>query len=255
MSLYYPIVARPRVILACQDAETAVRMIAALNPQRYRVEHLNDLNEALLRARIVLAHAVVIHGDGVDEAILREVVQLADRVTPVFVSRDGTLRATAAELDARYVDDPFDVAIFKRAVYRAVSKTQDRRQRARDRTSEMRPMQRILLLYPHQVQAAVMSAVLRDQLGAPCDVAVSARQALEVLDPTVDCVVADPQTLMATNEGAQVALTLARLGIPVIPLCHREPLDVSSAGQAAWDIAPQVRRSMVARNKIARAAG
>ena len=45
-------------------------MRAALNPKRYRVEHLFDLDEALLRAKIVLAHCLVVDTDSVDALVV-----------------------------------------------------------------------------------------------------------------------------------------------------------------------------------------
>ncbi len=247
------IVGRPRVILASSDAEAAVRMIAALNPKRYRVEHIHDVNEGLLRARIVLAHALVIYGDTLDESVLREVIALADRITPVFVSRSARMRDLAERLDARYVAEPLDVPTFKRAVYRAVSKTQDRRHRGPSGIQGERDRPLVLLMHENPVEAAVMAAVLRSQLGADCEVAVSARDALERIhgDPrSVACVLADPELLMNTAEGATIARTLARAGVPVVPLNNLGELDVSSAGQVAWDVAPQVRRSLTARKTL-----
>lgn len=228
-------------------------MIAALNPKRYRVEHIHDVNEALLRARIVLAHALVIHGDRLDGSVLRDVTSIAQRVTPVFVSRSPRMLEMAERLDARYVSEPIDVPTFKRAIYRAVSKTQDRRHRSRDGAAgdEARPL--VLLLHQNQVEAAVMAAVLRSQLGATCEVATSARDALDKINDQrvpIACLLADPELLMSTSEGATIAKNLARAGVPVVPLNHLGELDVSAAGQIAWDIAPQVRRSMTARKTL-----
>lgn len=246
-------VGRPRVILASSDAEAAVQMIGALNPKRYRVEHIHDVNEALLRARIVLAHAVVVHGHDLDESVLRDVSNIAKRVTPVFVSRSPEMQAVADRLDARFVADPIDRPTFKRAVYRAVSKTQDRRHRSRSVPAGERARPLVLLLHQNQVEAAVMAAVLRTQLGATCEVATSAFDALNrVMDQTtpIACLLADPELLMSTSEGASIARNLGRAGIPVVPLNLLGDLDVSSAGQVAWDIAPQVRRSMTARKTL-----
>jgi len=235
-------------------------MIAALNPKRYRVEHIFDLAEAVLRAKIVLAHSIVVHLDSVSTEAARDIETIADRCTPVVVSSDPTTRPIADRLQGRFVAEPFDVHIFKRAVYRAVSKTQERRQRGgRKRPlvadSQTRRPQRVALLHGSHVQAAVMAAVLRNQLGTACDTASTPAEVLAMLDEEVDCVVADPELLLATPEGAQVAQQLARRGVPVVPLPSREELDVSSAGQAAWDIAPHVRRSLTARCRSVEAVG
>jgi hypothetical protein len=228
-------------------------MIASLNPKRYRVEHIHDVNEALLRARIVLAHALVVHGQELDESVLRDVTSVAERVTPVFVSRSESMREMAERLDARFVPEPIDKPTFKRAVYRAVSKTQDRRHRARSGANDEAARPLVLLLHQNQVEAAVMAAVLRTQLGATCEVATTAQDALnKVVDKgtPIACLLADPELLMSTSEGATIARTLGRSGVPVVPLNNLADLDVSSAGQIAWDIAPQVRRSMTARKTL-----
>ncbi len=247
------IVGRPRVILASSDAEAAVRMIGALNPKRYRVEHIYDVNEALLRARIVLAHAIVVHGDELSASILRDTSNIAPRVTPVFVARSPSMQDVADRMEARFVSEPLDVPTFKRAVYRAVSKSQDRRHRSRNGMGGAPERPLVLLLHENQVEAAVMAAVLRTQLNATCEVATSARDALKRIsdeDTDVACVLADPALLMGTSDGATIAHNLARIGVPVVPLNHVGELDVSSAGQIAWDIAPQLRRSMTARKTL-----
>jgi CheY-like chemotaxis protein len=245
-------VARPRVILACEEAEIAVRMIAALNPKRYRVEHMFDLSEALLRAKIVLAHALVIHPESFDDEILREALGITDRVSAVVVSSDPAGSEFAETIGARFVPDPFDVATFKRAVYRAVSRTQDQRQRTRHDSppTGVRRVGRVLVLHDHPAQAAVMAAVLRNQLGVTTEAVSTTREALETLDDSVDCVVASPEILMATADGAQLAKRMTQHGIPVVPLDARELGDVSEAGRLAWDIAPRVRRSLSARDKV-----
>lgn len=236
-------------------------MIAALNPKRYRVEHIFDIAEAVLRAKIVLAHAIVVHIDSVTEEACKDIDAIAERCTAVIVSSDPSHRKLAEGLSGRFVTEPFDVHMFKRAVYRAVSRTQERRHHggrsahATIADSQTRRPQRIALLHGSQVQAAVMAAVLRNQLGASCDTASTPSEVLAMLDEDVDCVVADPELLLATPEGAQVAQQLARRGVPVVPLPSREELDVSSAGQAAWDIAPHVRRSLTARGRIVEAVG
>ena len=246
--------ARPRVILACKDAEAAVKMIGSLNPKRYRVEHLQDLNEALLRAELVLAHALVIHAPsaGVPPSqLLKRCRGTAERVTPVFVSPSPELSEIATQLGGRYLDEPFEVPSFKRAVYRAVSKTEDRRQRKHPRTRRLRkrPARRVLILTTQGVNGAVMAAVLRNQLDVVCEVATSGRDALTLLADSTDCVVAEVHMLITTEPGAVVAHELARRGIPMIPLKERAARDPAEAGQAAWDIVPQVRRSLTARDK------
>src|SRR5690606_35813071 len=118
------------------------------------------------------------HGERLDESVLRDVTQIARRVTPVFVSRSPRMQEVAEQLDARFVPEPIDTPTFKRAVYRAVSKTQDRRHRARNGATHDRSRPFVLLLHQNQMEAAVMAAVLRSQLGATCEVATSAREAL-----------------------------------------------------------------------------
>ncbi len=248
--------ARPRVILSCKDAEAAVKMIGSLNPKRYRVEHLQDLNEALLRAELVLAHALVIHAPstGLSPSDLRKRCRgTAERVTPVFVSPSPDVSDVAAQLGGRYLDECFEVPSFKRAVYRAVSKTEDRRQRKHPHRRRLprRAAQRVLILTTRDVNGAVIAAVLRNQLGVACEVATSGGDALELLADATHCAVAEVHMLIATKSGAAAARELARRGIPVIPLKESAVRDPSEAGQTAWDIVPQVRRSLTAREKLA----
>ena len=145
------------------------------------------------------------------------------------------MRRLAEKLGGRYVPEPFEVHTFKRAVYRAVSKTQDRRHRSRGnvRESHTRQVRRMIVLHAKQAQAAVMAAVLRTELQASCDVAVTPRDVNMLLDsvdpPGADCLIADPALLMNTEDGADLARLLARRGIPVIPLASLDNMDMSSA--------------------------
>ena len=229
-------------------------MIRALNPKRYRVEHIFDLSEALLRAKIVLAHAIVLHPDGfgslLSQNVVKEFGQLLFRCTPVVVSSEDRHRGLALELEARFVEEPFEVPAFKRAVYRAVSKTEDRRQRRRRQTpSGARRIGRVILLNPDGNEGALMSAVLENELQATVEVVTSPRAALPHLEQA-DCIIAPPKSLLSTPVGAQLAQEMARLGIPLVPLPVNADGDPSRAGQLAWEIAPNVRRSLQARERV-----
>jgi hypothetical protein len=106
-----------------------------------------------------------------------------------------------------------------------------------------------------QVKGAVMGAVLQDQLSVRCDVATTAGDALSLMQAHVDAMVAEPELLMEDPDGAALARKLTRRGIPVIPIKQHDELDVAEAGQTAWDIVPQLRRSLTARAPGARQAG
>lgn len=229
-------------------------MIRALNPKRYRVEHIFDLSEALLRAKIVLAHAIVFHPEGFGAALnfstVKEFKQLLPRCTPVVVSAEARHRSLALELEARFVDEPFEVPLFKRAVYRAVSKTEDRRQRRRRPTaSGSRRLHRVILLNPSRNEGSVMAAVLENELQASVETVTSPRAALPHLG-AADCVIAPPRSVLSTPAGAELAQEMARLGVPLVPLPPNEGGDPSQAGQIAWAIAPRVRRSLHARERV-----
>jgi len=248
------------VILACADAEAAVKMMGSLNPKRYRVEHLHDLNEALLRAELVLAHALVIHAPSTGlppDQLVKRCRGTAERVTPVFVSPTRDCVDVATQLGGRYLAEPFEVPGFKRAVYRAVSKTDERRQRRHP--VKRRPVQqakrRVVILTTQEVNGAVMAAVVRNQLSVVCEVATTGRGALDLLADGTDCVVAEVHMLLTSEAGAAFAHELARQGIPVIPLKESTTRDASDAGQAAWAIVPQVRRSLTARENPAERPG
>lgn len=244
-------VARPRVILACDHPDVAVRMIGALNPKRYRVEHIFDLSEALLRANFVLAHALVIHPESFSSPVLDEAKQSCGRLTPLVVSADPAQQAYAESLGARFVSDPFDVPTFKRAVYRAVSKTQERRQQVpMDPPTGVRRVARVLLLHRSRNEGNVMVAVLKNQLSTSVDLVTNARDALELISPRLDCMVTPPSAIVATAEGAQLARRLAQLGVPLVPLEGLDRVDPSDAAQLAWDVAPRVRRSLAARARM-----
>src|SRR5690606_16478404 len=116
------------------------------------------------------------------------------------------------------------------------------------RNSHTRSVQRVLILTEAHVKGAVMSAVLKNQLQANCEVATSARAALRFIsEERVDCVAAEIEALMGGPDGAELARALSKRGIPVIPIRQSEEVDVAEAGQTAWDIVPQMRRALTAR--------
>lgn len=227
-------------------------MISSLNPKRYRVEHLHDLDEAILRGELVLAHALVLHDSCRElspEALVKRLRTTAERLALVCVSDDVAMRDVAAMLGGRYVGEPYAVPELKRAVYRAVSKSEQRRhgQNLQERDSSAETVQRVMLLSARASTGSVMAAVLSRELGVVCEVATAGHAAMEILQAPVHCTVADVSLLLDGHEGAAVARELARRGIPVIPLSKESAQDVSDAGQAAWAVVPQVRRSLMAR--------
>jgi hypothetical protein len=245
------LVARPRVILACDNADIAVRMIDALNPRRYRVEHIFDPSEALLRAELVLAHALVFYGHEATESLERRSHEARGRLSLVFVSPDGELEPLATRLGATHLLSVFGRDDFKRAVYKAVSEIHELRKKSPTRHRPRRrrsSSKRALLVVEDTEIGSVMTAIINRELGILCDVAVDLSDALLLLETTVDCVVASPAQLMARPEGHELARMLARRGVPLIPLNGVLRLDVSSAAQMAWDIVPQLRRSLTARS-------
>lgn len=226
-------------------------MIDALNPKRYRVEHIFDLSEALLRANFVLAHALVIHPESFDEDVLQEATQACQRLTPLVVSSDLTQESYAAALGARFVLDPFEIPTFKRAVYRAVSKTQERRQQLpADPPTRVRRVARVLLLHRSRSEGNLMVAVLKNQLSTSVDLVTNPADALEMITPRLDCMVTPPSAIVATAEGAELARRLAQLGVPLVPLEGLDRVDPSDAAQLAWDVAPRIRRSLAARARM-----
>jgi ActR/RegA family two-component response regulator len=254
--------ARPRVIIASPDANVAVKLIASLNPKRYRVEHIHDLDEALLRAELVLAHSAVVHVADATADIKKRFLQSIDRgLTLVLVSPSATVADAAAEIGARYLSVPFAVQDVKRVVYRAVSdahalRSDDQLSGARSVAMQSANTERRVVLLVRDLDAAqIMAAVFRSQLAVGCPTATKAVEVIAQLADGVDCLVADAELLVTSEEGASLARKLARRGVPVVPLGMSEELDSSSAGQLAWSIVPQVRRILAARDKPARAAG
>jgi DNA-binding response OmpR family regulator len=245
-------VARPRVVIASRDADVAVKLVSTLNPRRYRVEHVFDLSEALLRAELVLAHALVVHAPRQDPELARRCAGPGERVALVFVSERAELEALAQKLGARFVPLPIHGETFQREVFQAVAQTNERRTRAAERPrtpSGTHSVVRVLMLVSDPLHASVMGAVLHKELGVTCLPATTTERALAILEESVDCVVAEAELLMGDRDGVSIARKLTRRGIPLIPISPDQELDPGSAGQLAWDIVPQVRRSLVAREK------
>ena len=251
--VYNAVVARPRVIIAAQDAKVAVKIISALNPKRYRVEHLLDWSEALLRADLVLAHTVVIHAPKMSSDLMRRCEQSAERaMTMVFLSDDAELAKAVEQFDGRVESFPIHRATLKRTVFRAVAdahalRGESGKQQLPRRQSGTLPLQRIMVLMPDATHAEIMAAVLRSRLRVSCPIATSAAAALEMLEEELDCILATPPLLMMSSAGARLAQQLAKMGTPVLPLQVPVSLDVTTAGEIAWDLIPRLRRTLAAR--------
>ena len=261
------------MIIASPDANVTVKLIASLNPKRYRVEHIHDFNEGLLRAELVLAHAAVVHLEEADPDAIRRCQQTIDHgLAIVLVSADEEVEVAAAQIGARHVPIPFGVQDVKRVVFRAVSDAHAARSEEHPATGKSqaapggaREERRVMLLLGDQDAAQIMAAVVRSQLSVGCDTASSAAEVIAQLSRGYECLVADPELLVTCEDGVSLARKLARRGVPVVPLMFPgrplnaldtgDDLDASNAGQLAWAIVPQVRRSLLARDKVTRAAG
>lgn len=250
-------VARPRVIITSPDANVTVKLIASLNPRRYRIEHIHDLSEALLRAELVLAHAAVVHLDEVDDAIQKRLQRAIEHgLSLVLVSHSASAAHAAAAIGAHHLRQPFEVHEVKRKVLDAVSEAHA--QRGGDavvssrRDSRPQPHQRVLLLVAEPEAGEIMASLLRGQLGVDCSSVRDTQEAVGELERGFDCLVARPGLLLGDAHGATLARKLARRGVAVVPLGAGEALDSSSAGQVAWELVPQIRRSLLARERILR---
>ncbi len=258
MEFILPCVARPRVIIASPDANVAVKLIASLNPKRYRVEHIHDFNEGLLRAELVLAHAAVIHLEAAPPEIVKRCGQSVDRgLSIVLVSASPEVEAASLHLGGRFLPIPFQVQDCKRVVFRAVSDAHAQRSEeqpliGRSAASSSGRERRVMLLLADGECAEIMAAVVRSQLSVTCDVATSAADGIALLTRSYECVVADPELIFTSEEGASLARKLARRGLTVLPLGLSDGMDASIAGQLAWDVVPQVRRTLAARDKLSR---
>lgn len=250
-------VARPRVIITSPDSNVTVKLIASLNPKRYRLEHIHDSSEALLRAEFVLAHAVVAHIDELTVTTKKRLESALNHgVAIVIVSATDAVAKEAAAMGAHLLRAPFGVQDVKRKVLDAVSEAHTQRSGDANVVSrrDSRPQaQRVVLMVGERDAAEIMAALLRAQLNVSCEAAHTAGDAENQLARGIDCLVARPALLLGSEDGAKLARKLARRGVAVVPLNANEELDAASAGQVAWSILPQVRRSLQARERLTRA--
>jgi len=245
-------VARPRVILASPEAGVTVRLIASLNPKRYRIEHLHDASEALLRAEFVLAHAVVLHANAIDEPLRRRLESArVHGVGLVLVGDTADVERVADEVDAHYLTTGFTVPEVKRRVLSDAHLERSSEPSLPSRRDLRTVVRRVLLLLEEREAAEVMAALLRGQLSVACDVTTSVDEALGELERGFDCVVARPAKLLGSKAGADFARKLARRGVPVVPVPATEELDAATAGAVAWSLLPQIRRTVAARERRA----
>ncbi|NBP51998.1 MAG: hypothetical protein EBU70_12645 [Actinobacteria bacterium] len=245
--------ARPRVIIASPDSAVTVRLIASLNPKRYRIEHLHDVSEALLRAEFVLAHAVVLHASELTDTLRKRLESARTHaVGLVLVTDSEDVASAAVDLDAHLLRTTFTVPDVKRRVLDAVSDAH--LERSGDNTVASRRLSRpglsrVLLMLAERDATEVVSALFQSQLGVICSSASSPDEAKRALADGIDCVVARPGALLSTRDGADFARKLARRGIPLVPVPSSENLDAAGAGQVTWDLIPQVRRALAARER------
>jgi len=116
---------------------------------------------------------------------------------------------------------------------------------------------------PHQQDPAHNSHLVRDLVATINDAVLASSRRLESADGEGRTATAAndrdgswfarPALLLGSEDGAKLARKLARRGVAVVPLNANEELDAASAGQVAWSILPQVRRSLQARERLTRA--
>jgi hypothetical protein len=234
------------VLIASDDATTAVRMLKALNPRRYRVEHIFDLNEAMLRAELVLAHALVIHAPSLTSDLARRCARGSGRLAWIFVSPAPGVETLARGVGGLFVSQPFETDDFKRAVFRGVTTTHERRTGERPESRE--PLsERVLLLLPDSASASVVAAVITRELSVRCDWVPSAEAAVPLLSADVNCVVVEAELLFGSEAGSALATELAQRGISILSVKSDRADAVDNAGQLAWELLPRLRVSLNAR--------
>ncbi|MBM4358824.1 MAG: hypothetical protein FJ096_12035 [Deltaproteobacteria bacterium] len=248
--------ARPRVIITSPDSSVTVKLIASLNPRRYRIEHIHDRDEALLRAEFVLAHAVILHMDEFGESQAKRLDATREHgVSTLVVSSSEEVLAAARARRHRVLATPFGVMDIKRTVLEAVSEAHHERgvdAAVSSRRASRPDAKRVVLLLGERAAAEIIGALLRTQLGVACDTAASPGDAIRLLARGIDCLVARTGLLLGTEDGASLARKLARRGVPVVPLTSTEDLDPGNAGQVAWALMPQIRRALAARTRLTR---
>ncbi len=224
-------------------------MVHALNPKRYRVEPLRDQNAALLHAELVLAHALVVYIPNSHQLALRRCEEVSARLTFVLVSPDEEVAQIAEALGGRYVREPFSTTDFKRAVYRAVSRTQSQRlgTRRRLRDSQPRAVRRVAVMLSDGERASLMAAVMNANVDANCRVAASVEELWHNRAAPLDCLVAELEMVMASEHGPQLLRMLARRGIQLIPLPIRASDENVDAAEIAWDVTPLIRNALAVR--------
>ncbi|MBI4699954.1 MAG: response regulator transcription factor [Deltaproteobacteria bacterium] len=234
---------RPRVILASQDPRAAVRLRAAFDPRRYRVEHAFDATEALLRAEVVLAHAVVLQADALDQALRQRCAKRSRRVALVLVSESERVATVAAKLGAGFVRQPFEPAQLCSCVQALIARAARHRQPPAPGAPEARRDggARILLLLADSVPRSVMAAVLEKELDVACESAGDVDLAIQALAAPVACLIADPQALLDHDRGVDLTERLSQRGVSLVPIAPEHYADAAAAGQAAWDIIPRLR--------------
>ncbi len=236
-------------------------LVDALNPKRYRVEHVHDACEALLRAEVVLAHAVLAFAPELPsqlEARIREAV--ARGIAVVVATEPTSAAAQARELGAAVLRWPASTEEIKRAVARAVEAANSARERAllprsaraltvgaSGEVAVERP--RVLVMMRDRESALVVAAVLESAVKVACDVDSSPRAAMARFPAAYACALVEPELLVGAAHGGLLGRELAQRGVPVIPL-HLPPeldADVAGAAQVAWAVVPQLRQSLRAR--------
>lgn len=248
--------ARPRVILACDSAEAAIQLGSSLDERRYRVENSFDLSEALLRAQLVMAHTVVVHAPHPDMELQRRLAAVpANRFTVLVVSPDRRGLDVARAVGAAFLREPYEQEELRSAVFATVARARDVRRQQHVRRapspSGARAPQRVLILSHNLAALPTISAVLHSQLGTSCVPAASVEEALaRIEEAEIDCVVADPAVLCVRGAGAQLARRLVRESVSVVALGPHHDTDDSAAAEVAWQLVPQVRRAMEARERL-----
>jgi DNA-binding response OmpR family regulator len=241
------------ILLAIDDVELAIELTCAFEHTGHQVEHVFDVAEALLRAKVTVPDALVVDLDGphLDHEPIRR--WASNGVAPlVLMSTSWSAEQLARRLGAAYFVRPDRaeaapgkawssglIDVVEAEIVARMGKTHSQGQR-----SGMRAAAPVVLVAARRANAReIVSSFVRSQLGLRCVTASDASTSILALDGRVKAVLLDCDLLSGAAANALLQ-EMNEQSLPIILLRLDANDEDAAVGRAAWEAIPPLRDAL-----------
>jgi DNA-binding response OmpR family regulator len=256
-----------RILLAMDDVELAIELTCAFEHAGNEIEHVFDVAEALLRARITPPDVLIVDLDtsrvdheplrrwashGIAPLVLTSTAwsgeQLARRLGAAYFLRPDIVAMTALHKktpgDRRDLEaQPAWAAALIDIVDAAIVSRMGKAQPAGQRSGTMMAAPTVLVAARRANAREIVASFVKSQLGLRCVTATTASESVAALDGRVKAVLLDCD-LLSGPDANTLLHEMNEQSLPII-LLRLGPDDEDAAiGRAAWEAIPPLRNAL-----------